>query len=150
MIAHVLQPWTTLLIKTPNTVRQTEDSWLMLDGIRDLVAWVHVAQVDAAANLTINLETSPTPEESFFIFQPPVVSFNVTAPGVYMAVSRAVATNPPSSTPLQQYLRWAVVPTGGVDCGVTFRLIVGLNPVVPDFAITCGEERFTNPLLGGF
>lgn len=150
VIAHVLQPWTTLLIKTPSTVRQTEDSWLMLEGIRDLAAWVHVSQVDPAANLTIILETSPTPEESFFIYQSPVISFNVTAPGVYFALSRATAANPPSTTPLQQYLRWAVVPTGGVDCGVTFRLIVGLPPAVPDFAVTCGDQRFTNPALGGF
>jgi hypothetical protein len=142
-IAHELAGWTTLRGPAGNfTYRQSEAEWLELEGFRDLTAWVHVAQATSTSNFTLDLETSPTPDESLFrkLSTTPAPALGA---GVYVVMSRGrVAT-----VPLERYLRWAIS-TPSVTWSITFRIIVCLNPTVPDFRIMRGGQVFTNPALG--
>lgn len=151
MIAHVLQPWVTLLVKSLDTVRQSDDRWLELAGFRDVCAWIQVSEVTSVA-LALRLEGSPTEDESLF---GTLATRVVSSPGLYLLQSRAIDIAPVPVTatiavpPVTRFVRWAVVPGSSGDYGITFRVVVCANPCVPDFKMICGGEVFTNPALGG-
>jgi hypothetical protein len=149
VIAHV-QPWTTLLGKSNNSFVQSEDQWLTLSGFRDLSVWVQVARVGPPI-VAVKLETAPTYDGGMFTAQNPVATIVASAPGFYLAVSRAnlTSTSFNEKVAVQQHLRWAVVPQQVGDFDITFRIVLCLNPVVPDFRLQRGDEVFDNPFLSG-
>ncbi len=138
-----MQDWLT--IRQPSSVtlvRQSASDWLELEGIRDVSMWIQVSDVTFNAALQLQLETSPTEDESLFqtvSMQTTVAT--LTAPGVYAAVSRANV----AAVPLARHLRWAIATSGGVDWNVTFRIVLALNPVVSDFRVLRGGELVVAP-----
>ena len=145
MIAHVLQDWTTLRGSVVFFgIRQSPQGWLDLDGFRDLTAWVDVKQVTSGAGFSVNLETSPSEDESLFRT---LASTSAAAAGLTVAISRGRAALAAGGVPLERFVRWAVVGTPGGNWSLTFRILVCLNPVSPEFSVTRDGQTFGNPLL---
>lgn len=133
----VMQDWVTVRGNTSATsFVQNESAWLRLDGFRDLTAWVHATHMSPTSIATVNLDTSPTDDPSLF---QTLLSFEIGSGGVYVATSRANQV----TVPLANVLRWSVVrKTSSSDWAVTFRVIVSLNPVVPEVGIGIDGETF--------
>ena len=145
MITHVLEDWISLrATNATTTFTQSEDAWLELGGFRDFTSWIQVMQA-SSAEISVRLQTSPTRDEQFF---ENVVTRNaVAANKVYVDPSRAklVTGNGPV---LSRFLRWSVVAVAPTSLWtIQFRIVLALNPVVPDFEMLCGGRRFANPGL---
>jgi hypothetical protein len=121
MYTFLLQDFTTLqnTAVAATTIVQSEDGWLEIEGFQDAVVWWHVAEY--TGSVTVNVETSPTTDESLFTT---LSTAGVGAPGNFAGISRARG-NP---QPLARYLRWKVVPPASGAWSLTFRVFVSLNP----------------------
>jgi hypothetical protein len=100
------------------TVTQQETEWLDVTPYQDAVFYVEV--VDSTNSPTLNLQTSPTADESLFASMTSGTTMTAatgpTLVPVYMS---------PSPTPIARFVRWQI--TGTPTWDATFRIVVALN-----------------------
>ena len=121
MHTFALTDWITVR-GSNNTVTQSESEWLDLTQYEDLTFWIDVKEV--TGTVTLNVQTSPTKDESFFT----TISNNTTL---------AVGTLTPSSgqgkclmasasVPVARYVRWSIT-SASTPFDATFRIFVSAN-----------------------
>ena len=123
MQGFLLQPWITVRgDATVTTITQDEEEWLDLGSYADAVFWVEILEFSGAA-ITINFETSPTVDDSFFgPVSAPLLLSNSPPLGTPIAVSTIRTA---STSPFSKWLRWRLSIIGAMGSwSVTFRVRV--------------------------
>jgi hypothetical protein len=122
MHAFILQDWTTIR-GAVTTVTQGEDFWLDLTPYQDVIFWVDCREVSPSGTTTliINLQTSPTKDESLFTNIATAVTLTASSsPQIAQGqISKALV-------PLARYVRWQIV-GGTTTWDATFRVLVAAN-----------------------
>jgi hypothetical protein len=129
MRTYILQDMITVR-GSNTTVTQTEADWLDLEPFQDVVIWLELREVTpapGAGTVTLNVQTSPTKDESFFAAAN-LVSVNLALTGTTMGVQTPtkVIMSTTAGTPLARYLRWQLTSTS-TPFDATFRLVVSAN-----------------------
>jgi hypothetical protein len=126
-MAHAicLQDWTTVNVTTSSNSVQNEDHYVDVSAYQDVALYVEIASI--TAGLTLQLQTSPTKDETFFTASTNSNGYlaQYTSGGGLQTVSVqrwASFTN----MPLARFLRWKVL-GGGTGGAVTFRIWLSLN-----------------------
>ena len=123
MHTFILQDWITVR-GANNTVTQSESEWLDLTQYEDVGFWIDVREV--TGTVTLNIQTSPTKDESFF-----------AAANIYQNAALAASATPitPSTTkvlmssatiPIARYVRWSLT-SSTATFDATFRIIASAN-----------------------
>ena len=120
--------WTTVRgASSVTSVIQSPEGWLETSGHNDATFFIEVAEVTnpvAGTNgfVFLQLESSPTPDESLF--------YTVAGPLVCVAGSSPVVlkTTGSSGMPLARYVRWHVSANVAGAWDVTFRIRMHCNP----------------------
>jgi hypothetical protein len=119
----LLQDWTSILVTgaTPVVV-QSEEKWLDLDGYRDLVMWLEVKSVTQSGYVVLDYQTSPVPDENYFVTMWSETLAASSTPAVKTILSTA-------TTPLEVWLRWKLRVSGipPSDWGACFRIHCAVN-----------------------
>lgn len=119
MQGMILQPWTTVQSSFA-TFTQSAEEWLDLCDYADATFWIDVTQISSGSVVQLTLQTSPTPDESyFFAVAPPITLATSTTPRMLKTV-RSAAT-----VPLAKHVRWQLTLLSGTSpWSVTFRVRV--------------------------
>ncbi len=133
----LLQDWTTSQGAASVTVIQNEADWGDIPGFQDAAFYVEVSQVTGtgagAAALNLDIQCSPTKDETFFGAAPNagnayVANFNFAAApttGVQALVySRWASVS--TTQALARYIRWRIR-FGNAAQSITFRIWVNFN-----------------------
>lgn len=118
MEAFLLQDWTNILVTgATQTVVQSEEKWLDLDGYRDLVMWLDVKSVAQSGYVVVDYQTSPVPDENYFVTMWSETLAVSNTPAVKTILSTA-------TTPFEVWLRWKLRTSGTPpgDWGGCFRI----------------------------
>ena len=122
MHTFLLCDWTTIRGNN-NTINQSESEWLDLTQYEDLFFWIEVKEVTGAA-VTLNLQTSPTKDESLFA----TMSANTTlAAGTITPASgtgKCLMSN--AAVPVARYVRWQLTSANN-PFDATFRIHIQAN-----------------------
>ena len=118
--------WTTIRATgATTTVVQSETTWLNLGGYRDLVIWLDVRSVivDPFVNVNLDFQTSPVPDEKYFV----TIANQVLAASGTPTILKVLSTATPR---LEVWLRWKLYVTGtpSNDWSATFRIHCAVNP----------------------
>ncbi len=108
------------------TIVQAPETWLDVSRYADATFHLELAEVTtpgvvAPGLVLIQLETSPTPDESLFtVVAGPVVATPSATPLL-------MRTTGAGSVPLAKYVRWKVIATANTSWDVTFRIRASCN-----------------------
>ncbi len=132
MRTYLLQDWTTLTgSSSVISVKQTEDSWLEVDGARDAQIWFQITEATTSATPTLYVETSPTLDDELFL---PMTQLLVSSMGAFVNVIRARG----AAQPLARYCRWTLGIANPSTWTMTFRVLASVNFVCPHFSVLQG------------
>ncbi len=106
--------------------------WLDLDSFGDATCWIDVSEVTppaAGASLQFAMETSPSPDDTYFSAMAPPLSFGAGAPFAQASTTPNVIRSAQSLTTnnLMRYLRWKITPSTTGPWDLTFRVRVVAN-----------------------
>lgn len=136
-VAHAvcMQDWITLTGDASAVIVQDAGEWLELAEYQDVAIYLELANATNTNATTIDLQTSPTLDETFFSATPSggnpyIARFSVTsASAVGVQPLQFVRWAAASTTaPLGRYVRWkASFPALSPPTTVTFRIWLSLN-----------------------
>ena len=120
----LLTDWVTWRGNTTTVAGATQDDsqWLDLSGFSDATFWIEVADLTSPGSVLLNLESSPTLDESTFA---PVVTPISLSPSTTPLVVKTVSAV--STFPLSRLLRCRISTTGSGAWSVTMRIRVVAN-----------------------
>jgi hypothetical protein len=137
-MAHTvcLQDWITITAASTNQIIiQPEPDWLDISDYQDIAAYLEVSQTSVGNNLVnVNLQSSPTKDESFFAAQqsgsnPFVIQFAINGstytPGVQPIGAQRWSNTSNNGQMPARYLRWQL--KFAVAGNITFRIWLVLN-----------------------
>jgi hypothetical protein len=126
----LLQDWVTVR-SAGSAVVQDQERWLELDGFSDITCWIDVAEVTppggtATNSVQLQLQTSPTADDSYFVPSAPTVSFGSTAQFLPASTTPLVLRSgrTPLGNNLGRCLRWQLSGSGSGLWDMTFRIRV--------------------------
>jgi hypothetical protein len=145
MHGFILQDWTTVRASSPLgnsvTVTQEPDDWLDLSPFQDVLFWVLAPEVTSTTSpmtlLTLNLQTAPIADESFFIAGTIYSQALIASPTPFivpallttavLVQNTEVGSIPPLPVhpPLARYVRWQL--SGLPPWDATFTIAVSAN-----------------------
>jgi hypothetical protein len=129
--AICLQPWRTIT-GSNNTVVQDEADWVDVGAAKDVGIYIEVSHAHTNVHTVIQIETSPTKDETFFAGTPasgtPYIAqfdaFGATLGLQSIKLIRFASTS--TTAPLSKYLRWSVT-FAATDDEITFRIWLNVN-----------------------
>jgi hypothetical protein len=132
MRTRIFQDWVTVQLTTVDethqaSVTQDQGDWLDVSSFAAATFWIDVTSMTTtgAGSLVLNLETSPTLDESYFTPCVPAPTLKQTSSPLVVHSLRA-----PGFAPLARYLRWRVATVGSDGIAtwtVTFRVRVAFS-----------------------
>lgn len=105
-----------------NTVTQSESEWLDLTQYEDVTFWIDCKEF-TGTTVTLNIQTSPTKDESFFTnIYSQALAVGVVNPG--STGGKCLMAS--ASVPVARYVRWQLTSTSA-PFDATFRIFISAN-----------------------
>jgi hypothetical protein len=114
MAGYLLAPWTTVSSGSGASLTQDAYYWLNFEDFSDAAFWIDCT--DVSGNVSLHIESSPTPDETFFADVVPPIALAASSSPI---VAKTVRT--PTTQALSRNTRWRLdVPSGAWSA--TFRI----------------------------
>lgn len=135
-MAHTVcvQDWITISGDAGQRITQAESDWIQVPSFQDVVAYCEISSLSSGGGATLDLQTSPTKDESFFGAaisggSPYLVSFPLSITSFTSGVQNLQVVHWASATnqPLARFVRWRLICASTAPTTVTFRLYLSLN-----------------------